>query len=243
MENWRSTLLDLWLQIDIADEFAVLSRIQNAAGGLGFDYVAYALRLPLPFTNPKVMAISSYPARWRQRYEQQGYVAIDPILVHGWRSRVPLIWNDDVFQNTPIFRQEAKAEGVNFGWSQSSIDTQGLVGVFSLARASSELTHAELTTKENQMCDLVRVAHLTFSHLLMRKFKKDASPHLTQREVEVLKWAADGKSAEDISRILKISVNTVNFHIKNSMIKLNTTNKTAAVLKAAMLGLLRHDTF
>jgi LuxR family transcriptional regulator len=36
-----------------------------------------------------------------------------------------------------------------------------------------------------------------------------------------------------------ISVDTVNFHVKNAVMKLKTTNKTAAVVRAAMLGLLQ----
>jgi len=61
---------------------------------------------------------------------------------------------------------------------------------------------------------------------------------LTAREVEVLKWTADGKTSGEVSEILCVSENTVNFHVKNAVAKLRTANKTAAVVKAAMLGLL-----
>ena len=63
-------------------------------------------------------------------------------------------------------------------------------------------------------------------------------PHLTAREIEVLKWTADGKTSADISSLLDVSENTVNFHVKNAVTKLQTTNKTAATVRAAMLGLL-----
>ncbi|HSK41898.1 MAG TPA: helix-turn-helix transcriptional regulator [Arenibaculum sp.] len=61
---------------------------------------------------------------------------------------------------------------------------------------------------------------------------------LTNREIEVLKWASYGKTSREISEILIISVNTVNFHVKNAMMKLETANKTATVARASMLGLL-----
>ena len=61
---------------------------------------------------------------------------------------------------------------------------------------------------------------------------------VTDREIEVLKWTGDGKTSRDISEILIISVDTVNFHVKNAILKLKTANKTAAVVRAAMLGLL-----
>jgi LuxR family transcriptional regulator len=51
-------------------------------------------------------------------------------------------------------------------------------------------------------------------------------------------WTADGKTAGEISQILGITERTVNFHVNNAMAKLGTTNKLAAALRAAVLGLL-----
>ncbi|MTJ79618.1 MAG: hypothetical protein F8N37_01155 [Telmatospirillum sp.] len=61
---------------------------------------------------------------------------------------------------------------------------------------------------------------------------------LTEREIEVLRWTASGKTSGEISDILSISVNTVNFHLKNTITKLRTANKTAAVFEAARAGIL-----
>ncbi|MCM5679129.1 helix-turn-helix transcriptional regulator [Schlegelella sp. S2-27] len=61
---------------------------------------------------------------------------------------------------------------------------------------------------------------------------------LSEREVEVLRWTADGKTSNDVADILGISERTVNFHINNAMIKLGASNKTAAAVRAAVLGLL-----
>jgi len=63
--------------------------------------------------------------------------------------------------------------------------------------------------------------------------------NLTLREIEILKWAAIGKTSKDMSSILQISINTVNFHIKNAVLKLETSNKTAAVARAITLGLFQ----
>lgn len=61
---------------------------------------------------------------------------------------------------------------------------------------------------------------------------------LSQREKDCLLWTAEGKSSRDVGTILGISENTVNFHVKNSMRKLGTTNRTAAVVRAIHLRLL-----
>ena len=64
------------------------------------------------------------------------------------------------------------------------------------------------------------------------------TPTLSSRERACLDWAAQGKSSWDIGVILAISENTVNFHIKNAMRKLQTTSRTVAAIKAMQLGLI-----
>ena len=52
---------------------------------------------------------------------------------------------------------------------------------------------------------------------------------LSQRENEVLDWVAQGKSNDQISEILGISVNTLKTHLKRIFTKLGVENRTAAV--------------
>jgi DNA-binding NarL/FixJ family response regulator len=63
-------------------------------------------------------------------------------------------------------------------------------------------------------------------------------PVLSGREKEILKWLKEGKSSWDISRILRISRNTVNFHIKNLFRKLDVVNRTQAVSEALRRGII-----
>jgi DNA-binding CsgD family transcriptional regulator len=52
---------------------------------------------------------------------------------------------------------------------------------------------------------------------------------LTPREVEVLTWAAQGKSAWEIGVILRITKRTIDEHIHTAMRKLGASNRTQAV--------------
>jgi len=60
---------------------------------------------------------------------------------------------------------------------------------------------------------------------------------LTLREVEVLKWSAEGKTAAEVAIILDLKKRTVNFHIGNAMRKIGVRNKISAVVHAALQGL------
>ncbi len=57
--------------------------------------------------------------------------------------------------------------------------------------------------------------------------------HLTDREVETLTWAARGKTSSEIAQILGLTKRTVDFHIDNARVKLNTTSRMHAAVKAA----------
>lgn len=62
--------------------------------------------------------------------------------------------------------------------------------------------------------------------------------NLTRREHEVLRWASEGKTSQDISMILGISHKTVNLHAENLINKLGASNRTNAVVRAIRLGLI-----
>jgi DNA-binding CsgD family transcriptional regulator len=66
----------------------------------------------------------------------------------------------------------------------------------------------------------------------------DAKADLTAREVEILYWTTQGKTSQDISRIIGRSAATVNFHLQSAMVKLDAVNKTQAAIKAHQLGYL-----
>jgi DNA-binding CsgD family transcriptional regulator len=63
-------------------------------------------------------------------------------------------------------------------------------------------------------------------------------PKLTPRELEVLRWTMEGKTAWEVGKILGISERTAVRHINNATHKLGCVNKHQAVLKAMRLGLI-----
>ena len=62
---------------------------------------------------------------------------------------------------------------------------------------------------------------------------------LSEKEIEVLRYASKGKTREEIAIILSVSPETVKTHLKTIMRKLDTTNTTCSVARAYELGILR----
>lgn len=236
MKSWAEELLHELNQSN--SDLEIFRKIETAAEGLGFEYCAYGLRAPWPLSKPKTRLINNYPEMWQKRYQEARYIEIDPTVHHARRSQTPVVWSDALFSGVPEFWGEAQAAGLRYGWAQSAFDSCGVGGMLTLARSREPLGATELAENELKMRWLVNTAHLSLKRVLMPTLMADPERGLTDREVEVLKWAADGKTSGEISKILVISVDTVNFHVKNAVTKLKTTNKTAAVVRAAMLGLL-----
>lgn len=70
------------------------------------------------------------------------------------------------------------------------------------------------------------------ARMVAKSFYVPFSQLLTDREVEVLKLLVDGKSYKTIAEILRISLSTVKFHIKNIYMKLQVNSKEDAISKA-----------
>lgn len=67
---------------------------------------------------------------------------------------------------------------------------------------------------------------------------REQHSNLTQREYEVLKLVVDGKSNNDIAKILTISEHTAKAHVCNIIQKLVVDDRTQAAVKALKEGLV-----
>jgi len=66
---------------------------------------------------------------------------------------------------------------------------------------------------------------------------------LSPREVEVLKWIAEGKSNKEIAALLFITEGTVKTHVLSIHEKLGVSDRTEAVVTAIKRGILRIQNF
>jgi len=88
-------------------------------------------------------------------------------------------------------------------------------------------------------CQLLAVhAHVAVSRIVAARTNPLPLPRLTPREKDVLQWAMENKSAWSTGQILGLSENTVKFHMKNAMRKLDAGSRHQALLRAVSLGIL-----
>lgn len=236
MRNWLSELFEWASQVKSEEDF--LHRLCHFAQSLDFEWCCYHVQPPLPVSNPTTEFASNYPQEWQQRYSDNDYVKIDPVVKKARQIQQPFLWEGALLEQEPDFWKAARNAGLKVGWTYSNISLSGTFSMLTLARDNSPLTVSELNAKELKMRWLADATHVTVGRLFNIQGGAALYGKLTAREIEILRWTADGKTQNEISQILSISFDTVKFHSKNAISKLGAVNKTAAVVRAAVLGVL-----
>ena len=77
------------------------------------------------------------------------------------------------------------------------------------------------------------------THSTTQDTADDEPIKLTPKEKEVLAWGALGKTSWEIATIMKCTESGINFHFTNIRIKFGVNTRTAALIKATLLGLVR----
>lgn len=91
--------------------------------------------------------------------------------------------------------------------------------------------------------DEIALTRQMATRLLKRGRQEKTGSHapgdmLTPREVELLKLVAEGLSNRAIAQKVSVSPNTVKYHVKNILTKLNVQNRTEAVSFAMKEGII-----
>ncbi|WP_158784233.1 transcriptional regulator SdiA [Pantoea sp. BAV 3049] len=233
--SWRNEMHSAFHQVT---ETADITRlIERQTIKLGLEFYALYVRHPVPFTRPGIFIYSNYPKKWVRTWQKENFAEIDPIIKYCQIPGTLLLWNDPIVTEGRRVFEAAKEHGIRAGFSYSMMVKNRAIGILSMASGKS-FEKIALT----QECHL-RLQYLTDLTLEALQRVKDISMlvmnmDLTQRELEILKWTAEGKTSAEISLILSISENTVNFHQKNMQKRLNAPNKTQVASYAAAIGLL-----
>lgn len=97
----------------------------------------------------------------------------------------------------------------------------------------------------DELLDTIRVVHTGQKRITVKVGAKLAermeSPELTEREREVLRLMATGRSNQEIGSALCITEGTVKFHVNHILNKLDVTDRTQAVIVALKRGIASLD--
>lgn len=202
---------------------------------IGFDYFAYWLLRP-PGDARKPLCISNYPDDWAWRYLRENYKGHDYVGRSAGKSAPPLSWSMILEKNKLAPQQKFSLRSARATFSVSNQMKQSeFAKLFDRHEHDIHLM-AAYTHEKIISLNLHRPVDAAMRLNLYKPL--DATIRLTPREIEVLTWAAKGKSRWEASVILGICEDTVKTHLENIRNKLGATNTTHAIAIALMNGLL-----
>ena len=251
MSNFESIINQYFVKIEKSfSEEEILAVLNHIAKRFDFDFYSYTRMFPKAITRINLVSIGNYPSKWKEKYIKNNYLFVDPVMKHCASSTLPF-YLKNIFSSTDQevieFAKNCASSGLNDGFS---IGINGNCGDFSLLNFGCKKSNNDSTKIFSKAVTLVH-AILPYIHEKLaqispvralypidnRYLPNAPLQELTERERECLLWTAEGKTSQEISVILNIAESTVNFHLKNSVKKLDCINKTHAVAKAILLGL------
>ncbi|WP_397448884.1 helix-turn-helix transcriptional regulator [Pseudomonas sp. NA-150] len=168
-------------------------------------------------------------------FYRQGRMLMDDPIIRSYRDKLGFLdWNEAFARHppTPTFKHMVEEfdllPGASYAYSHYVGPQQGVISVCSLGGMNRRLNSKD----RYLLSHLVPVLHMA------GKGRKFTNPTLTDKELEILKWACAGKTAWEIGIIREISEATVKFHLKSIYAKLGVANRAQAVGEALLQGLI-----
>lgn len=248
----RANMADILSDLEtLGTEQAFRKKFDRTFASLGFDSYTYVNvdaelieEAALKNHVPNLICLTNLPTNWVSRYAEEKYADTDPIIKECAGSRLPIRWTESYRANSleraeVRMMEDAWENGLKRGVTIPVHGPKGELGIFSFNSALNDREFFRVT--DTVLYDTQIIAyhfHDAVQRTLKPAYQIPLPIALTEREVEILRWTAEGKTAWEIGSILKISERTVNFHIRNIMEKFGVHNKTHAAAKAMGLGLL-----
>ncbi|MBT3067986.1 XrtB/PEP-CTERM-associated transcriptional regulator EpsA [Rhodoferax sp. U11-2br] len=167
-----------------------------------------------------------------------------PRIVDDWlrHARTPCLLGADCEGQVGRRQLLGELQRLDFGHvaAHGAKDVQGAFGSFFLFAG---MPHAPGERDAYLLELLMPYLHMALHRMLASEngSQPEAASAVTlfsKREIQVLHWVKNGKTNQEISQILGISLPTVKNHMQNIMRKLNVNTRAQAVGKSATLRLM-----
>ena len=239
---------DLYDCVHAAGDFdGALDALALKTAELGFTQTLYGYIPSIPRLSngewlPLRLNVRNFPDGWESGWEQ--FTTVDPYYRACFDGTFPIDWTD--VQQGELSRAQRMACSYlgDFGLTRGiTIPVHLPFGRFAVMSAIVDSTCRNWTNIRAQSSDpLFKMMHV-FTKAIHERHMEEQIPfapvvHLTPREKECMRWASAGKTSSEIATIIGRSVETVRLHIKNSIAKLNATNRAQAVATAIQLGII-----
>jgi LuxR family transcriptional regulator, quorum-sensing system regulator BjaR1 len=186
--------------------------------------------------------MSGWNTQWFKKYVDLNYAADDPVPNFVNNTVDPYYWRDASKHMQGNGRalnimQEARSE---FRMADGfCVPLHGLRGVAGVVSIATETENWTLSDREHALLHFVGIyAYEAMRRLRIGSAGGGSQIRLSPRELECIKWIAEGKTNWEVSVILGIAHDTANQYLKSAAQKLNTRSKAHLVARAHRMNLI-----
>lgn len=183
----------------------------------------------------------TYSDAWRDRYLEQTYLRIDPVIQGCYQRFHPVDWKRLNWSSKAARAFQADAIAYGVGNQGYSIPIRGPNGQFALFTVNHSCDdEAWQQFMDSRGSDLILIAH--FFNRKGLEFEPGRTPDTTRslspREIDAMTLLAIGQSRAQVADSLSISEHTLRVYIESARFKLGALNTTHAVARAMSRGLI-----
>lgn len=219
------------------DVFRFMKRVAEIFGSRAFMVLSMPARTSLTLSSSSV--ITNWPPEMIAFYDKMGLLTDSPVIARMRNSTRPFVYEakreignraDERNQTAmELFEKYNMQRGAYFPVH----DSLGERGAISLSGDRDPFSDEEMVALTFLFIHVFdKVSHL-------REMDRRPNETLTDREIDCLTWTAAGKTSAEIAEILTLSEHTVNHYLNRATKKLDTVNRTQAVVKAMKSGLIK----
>jgi DNA-binding CsgD family transcriptional regulator len=224
------------------DRLSFQQRLVQFAQRLEFGLVSAVMVVEQLGRAPAMYGVNNHPKAFLDSANDPADALRDPVLKRLKHSSRPFIYDQGLYVT----------EGAADLWEQQAVFGYRSGVSVALHAPGGRHFYLGVDREEALPSDAVSVTRLMADLQLLAVYAQETAARvmvpsvaanlptkpLTGRELEVLKWSREGKSAWAVGQILSMSEHTVNYHLRNVMKKFKTSSKYVAAQLAAEKGLI-----
>lgn len=217
----------------------LLDDLLETVRNLGFEHLILS---GVPLSGQKLapmVELNGWPKGWFERYVEAEHAAVDGVCIYSAKTLKPFFWADvpAKWSDTDDSRRvagEATEFGICSGFAVPMLSVHHWQSVLSFA--SSQKRCSLSPRQQVQLVTMAVYAGMSIQ-ALSNEDDGDEGP-LTEREREVLLWAAAGKTSSETSQILGLTERTVKWHSTRAREAFGVATTTQAVVEAVRRRLI-----
>jgi DNA-binding CsgD family transcriptional regulator len=183
----------------------------------------------------------NYPPDWMNFYVERNLQVTDPVRHKMYASMGAFTW-DSLKDPRRLTRTQIETleMGSDAGLKDGiGIPLRGPRGAIAGIGAASSAGGVEFDA--NMLSRAQLLAHQFYTVYLALEARPEDLPciRLSDREQEVLRWVALGKTRQEIGDLLHLSAHTIDFHIRKILRKMEVNDIVLAAFRALNMGLIQ----